>query len=314
MRFVARLLIRDFRWAIAVSAITLICSAFVSLLGVISAASMSFITLRSGAKAGLRLFAFSTLVVFLFFLPLGGVNLRLLYICGELWVPALIMGYVLRGSERQADALIVVAIIVGLYAGTFRFMVGDVQQFWYSQFLLIWDSQLLPFLTQLQLLPFLTELYGSQEAGHDSIIRGLANQMHHVSMFMMFAFYSAVILLSRWWQSELFNLGGFGDEFKQIRMPRLCIYVAALVGLLVFLQTVMGSQSGMAIDVFVIFSLLFAFQGLSVVHFRARAIGLARGWMIAFYSLGFFFPKLSGLILATTGVADAFADFRRAKD
>jgi len=30
--------------------------------------------------------------------------------------------------------------------------------------------------------------------------------------------------------------------------------------------------------------------------------------------LGFFFPKLSGLILATTGVADAFADFRRAKD
>ena len=97
-------------------------------------------------------------------------------------------------------------------------------------------------------------------------------------------------------------------------MPRIAIYIVALIGVLVVSQALIGSQSGLVMDVFIIFTLLFAFQGLSVVHFRARSIGLARGWMIAFYSLVLLLPQLSGLILATTGVADSFADFRRAKD
>jgi hypothetical protein len=177
-------------------------------------------------------------------------------------------------------------------------MVGDTQQFWYTQ-----------------ISPILTQLYDNQEIGiQDSTIQSIANQMHHVSVAMLFAFYSAIILLARWWQSELFNLGGFGDEFKQIKMPRIAVYIVALIGVLVVSQALIGSQSGLVMDIFIIFTLLFAFQGLSVVHFRARSIGLARGWMIAFYSLVLLLPQLSGLILATTGVADGFADFRRAKD
>ena len=301
MRFVARLLMRDFRWAIAVTAITLICSIFLSILGVISAASVSFVTLREGGRVGFRLIAFSTLVVVLLdlvVLQLVDGHLDFLYLCGVLWFPALILGYVLRRSESQASALVVVAIIVGTYAGVFRFIVGDTQQFWYTQ-----------------ISPILTQLYDNQEIGiQDSTIQSIANQMHHVSVAMLFAFYSATILLARWWQSELFNFGGFGDEFKKIKMPRITVYIVALIGVLVVSQALIGSQSGLVMDIFIIFTLLFAFQGLSVVHFRARSIGLARGWMIAFYSLVLLLPQLSGLILATTGVADGFADFRRAKD
>ena len=301
MRFVARLLMRDFRWAIAVTGGTLICSIFLSILGVISAASVSFVTLREGARVGFRLIAFSTLVVVLLdllVLQLVDGHLDFLYVCAVLWFPALILGYVLRRSESQASALVVVAIIVGTYAGVFRFTVGDTQQFWYTQ-----------------ISPILTQLYDNQEIGiQDSTIQSIANQMHHVSVAMLFAFYSATILLARWWQSELFNFGGFGDEFKKIKMPRITVYIVALIGVLVVSQALIGSQSGLVMDIFIIFTLLFAFQGLSVVHFRARSIGLARGWMIAFYSLVLLLPQLSGLILATTGVADGFADFRRAKD
>jgi hypothetical protein len=301
VRFVARLLMRDFRWAIAVTGVTLICSIFLSILGVISAASVSFVTLREGGRVGFRLIAFSTLAVVLLdllVLQLGDRHLDFLYLCAVLWFPALILGYVLRRSESQASALVVVAIIVGTYAGVFRFMVGDTQQFWYTQ-----------------ISPILTQLYDNQEIGiQDSTIQSIANQMHHVSVAMLFAFYSATILLARWWQSELFNFGGFGDEFKKIEMPRITVYIVALIGVLVVSQALIGSQSGLVMDIFIIFTLLFAFQGLSVVHFRARSIGLARGWMIAFYSLVLLLPQLSGLILATTGVADGFADFRRAKD
>ena len=301
MRFVARLLMRDFRWAIAVTGATLICSIFFSILGVISAASVSFVTLREGGRVGFRLIAFSTLVVVLLdlvVLQLVDGQLDFLYLCGVLWFPALILGYVLRRSESQASALVVVAIIVGTYAGVFRFIVGDTQQFWYTQ-----------------ISPILTQLYDNQEIGiQDSTIQSIANQMHHVSVAMLFAFYSATILLARWWQSELFNFGGFGDEFKKIKMPRITVYIVALIGVLVVSQALIGAQSGLVMDIFIIFTLLFAFQGLSVVHFRARSIGLARGWMIAFYSLVLLLPQLSGLILATTGVADGFADFRRAKD
>ena len=225
-------------------------------------------------------------------------HLDFLYLCSVQWFPGLILGYVLRRSESQASALVVVAIIVGTYAGVFRFIVGDTQQFWYTQ-----------------ISPILTQLYDNQEIGiQDSTIQSIANQMHHVSVAMLFAFYSATILLARWWQSELFNFGGFGDEFKKIKMPRITVYIVALIGVLVVSQALIGAQSGLVMDIFIIFTLLFAFQGLSVVHFRARSIGLARGWMIAFYSLVLLLPQLSGLILATTGVADGFADFRRAKD
>ncbi len=301
MRFVARLLMRDFRWAIAVTGVTLICSIFLSILGVISAASVSFVTLREGGRVGFRLIAFSTLVVVLLdllVLQFVDGHLDFLYLCAVLWFPALVLGYVLRRSESQASALVIVAIIVGTYAGVFRFIVGDTQQFWYTQ-----------------ISPILTQLYDNQEIGiQDSTIQSIANQMHHVSVAMLFAFYSATILLARWWQSELFNFGGFGDEFKKIKMPRITLYIVSLIGVLVVSQALIGSQSGLVMDVFIIFTLLFAFQGLSVVHFRARSIGLARGWMIAFYSLVLLLPQLSGLILATTGVADGFADFRRAKD
>ena len=221
MRFVARLLMRDFRWAIAVTAVTLICSIFLSILGVISAASVSFVTLREGGRVGFRLIAFSTLVVVLLdllVLQLVDGHLDFLYLCAVLWFPALILGYVLRRSESQASALVVVAIIVGTYAGVFRFMVGDTQQFWYTQ-----------------ISPILTQLYDNQEIGiQDSTIQSIANQMHHVSVAMLFAFYSATILLARWWQSELFNFGGFGDEFKKIKMPRITVYIVALIGVLVF--------------------------------------------------------------------------------
>jgi len=292
---------RDFRWAIAVTGVTLICSIFLSILGVISAASVSFVTLREGGRVGFRLIAFSTLVVVLLdllVLQFVDGHLDFLYLCAVLWFPALVLGYVLRRSESQASALVIVAIIVGTYAGVFRFIVGDTQQFWYTQ-----------------ISPILTQLYDNQEIGiQDSTIQSIANQMHHVSVAMLFAFYSATILLARWWQSELFNFGGFGDEFKKIKMPRITLYIVSLIGVLVVSQALIGSQSGLVMDVFIIFTLLFAFQGLSVVHFRARSIGLARGWMIAFYSLVLLLPQLSGLILATTGVADGFADFRRAKD
>ncbi len=63
-------------------------------------------------------------------------------------------------------------------------------------------------------------------------------------------------------------------------------------------------------DVFVIAVVLFAFQGLAVVHHRARSIKLARGWLVGLYFLLAFMPQLVGPLLATAGVADSVADFR----
>ncbi|MEQ8659869.1 MAG: hypothetical protein RLW62_03550, partial [Gammaproteobacteria bacterium] len=72
-----------------------------------------------------------------------------------------------------------------------------------------------------------------------------------------------------------------------------------------------GDAMALAGDAFIVVVVLFAFQGLAVLHARARTISLASGWLTGLYVLLMLTPQVVGPILATTGVADSVADFRR---
>ena len=115
----------------------------------------------------------------------------------------------------------------------------------------------------------------------------------------------------RWWQSVLFNPEGFGAEFRQLNFPRSVFGILLAVGLAFFVTRSAGDGGSFVSDALVILVVLFAFQGLAVIHFRARVVKIANGWLVAMYALLMLMPQVVGPLLASAGVADTLGDFRR---
>ena len=98
---------------------------------------------------------------------------------------------------------------------------------------------------------------------------------------------------------------------RQTTEPRWLMPVALIAALLSVIQSTTTLNFKVADDAFVIVVVLFAFQGLAVIHARLRSRGLGGGWLVGLYTSLVFVPQLVGPVLATTGVADGVADFRR---
>ena len=298
MRAVARFAMRGHWHAVALTVLGLICSTVISIFGVISGSIVALVTMRIGCLAGLKL-AFTSVIFFsLFqFFMTGHAPLTALYISIIVLALPILLGVALDGSSNQALPLLIVACGLILFSLVFRVLTGDADQFWYQQ--------ISPILNALQ------EANGSILS--EQAVVQMSSQMQHIFLVLIFLSYTAIIFLARWWQSELYNSGGFGFEFRAVRMPKGALYVVAIAGLMVALDTVSNFDVAFVTDCFIILVLLFSFQGLAVVHAKIYTNNLPVGWLIGLYLLLAIVPQLVGLVLATTGVADSLADFRRAK-
>ena len=298
MRAVARFAMRGHWYAVALTVLGLIFSTVISIFGVISGSIVSLVTMRIGWLAGLKL-AFTSVIFFsLFqFFMTGHAPLTALYISIIVLALPILLGVALDGSSNQALPLLIVACGLILFSLVFRVLTGDADQFWYQQ--------ISPILNALQ------EANGSILS--EQAVMQMSSQMQHIFLVLIFLSFTAIIFLARWWQAELYNPGGFGFEFRALRMPKVALYGVAMAGLMVTLNTVANFDVAFVTDCFIILVLLFSFQGLAVVHAKIYTNNLPVGWLIGLYLLLAIVPQLVGLVLATTGVADSLADFRRAK-
>jgi hypothetical protein len=298
MRAVARFAMRGHWYAVGLVVAGLIFSTVISIFGVISGSLVALVTMRISWLAGLRL---SVASAFFFcvleFLMSGQITYASLYISVVFLGLSICLGIVLDRSGRQSSPLLLLATLLILFSCFFRILTGDADQFWYHQ-----------------ITPILEVLQGENSAifSEQAIVQ-MSSQMQHVFLVMMFLTFVAIIFLSRWWQAELYNPGGFGFEFRAIKMPKVALYGVTIAGAAVTLNTILNSNMPIVTDCFIILVLLFAFQGLAVVHAKAYTTNLSNGWMISLYVSLVVVPQFVGLVLATTGVADSLADFRRAK-
>jgi hypothetical protein len=230
-------------------------------------------------------------------LALDGQALPMLVLSLVVWLPAWLMAINLARTRQQALPLLMVAMLVAAYAIAVRLAVGDMAAFW--------SQRLQP------LFDLVARDSGTQFSAEQIAL--VAGQVHTWSLVAMFSMLVATVLVARWWQAALFNPGGFGTEFRELCLPRVALFFAALVSAAVTLLALSGSELRLAGDAFVIVVILFAFQGLAVIHSRARLVALASGWMTGMYVLLVLTPQIVGPILAAAGVADSLADFRHLK-
>ncbi|WP_373084721.1 hypothetical protein [Zhongshania sp.] len=112
------------------------------------------------------------------------------------------------------------------------------------------------------------------------------------------------VMLARWWQSLLYNPGGFRQEMWQFRLPPTITVV--LVALMLLLSNVGGDYRFWG----VMCMLPIVISGIALVHGAVGRLGLGRAWLIVFYvALLLLGPLWAGLILLA--IVDSWIDIRR---
>jgi hypothetical protein len=112
------------------------------------------------------------------------------------------------------------------------------------------------------------------------------------------------LILGRYWQALLYNPGGFGREFRSIRLPR----VPALVLLVcMLLGPNFGPQMAMLTP---LCSVPLVFAGLALIHGLVAEKHLGRFWLVGLYVTLLLFMQLIYPLLVVLAIVDSLIDFR----
>ncbi|MGI9276836.1 MAG: hypothetical protein ACR2PT_18565 [Endozoicomonas sp.] len=113
------------------------------------------------------------------------------------------------------------------------------------------------------------------------------------------------LILARFWQALLYNPGGFGQEFRQVRLT-------PAVGMLLLGLTLMGTALSPVMTVLVpIASLPLFLAGLALFHGLVAVRKMGNFWLVGIYMLLIFVTQLAYPVIVLTACFDSLFDFRQ---
>ncbi|HEC55476.1 MAG TPA: hypothetical protein ENI30_10300 [Gammaproteobacteria bacterium] len=112
------------------------------------------------------------------------------------------------------------------------------------------------------------------------------------------------LILGRYWQALLYNPGGFGREFRSIRIP-------AGPAMLLLACMVVGPNFGPQMALLApICSVPLVFAGLALIHGLVARKRLAKFWLVGLYVTLLLFMQLIYPLLVVLAIVDGLIDFR----
>ncbi|BCU06748.1 hypothetical protein [Allochromatium tepidum] len=290
MKPLANFVMRGYSPATLVVTVAGLLSLPIPFVGVISSAAVGLVTLRQGARPGAMLLGTSTLASGLIAWPALGNPWVGLGILAVLWVPIWGLAVILRAT-RSLDLTVRLAALGGLVmVVVVHLAVGDPALYW---------RELIEPLHQSLLKDGLIQAETSQV-----LFDRLARRMTGAFAAALVLQYLVSLFVARAWQAQLYNPGGFGAEFKALR-------VGSPVGWLFVLFLAWGLLAqGPAMDLVPVLGLLLLLQGLAVVHRLRELRNANQGWLVALYGLLVFFMPQMALLLIGLGLIDLWADIR----
>lgn len=268
--------------------------AVLPLTGIVAAAILALVVLRHGVAEGLTVAAIAGAGMAALHAALGGSLLAVGSVVLITWIPVLVMAAVLRLSSSQARVLALAGIfgcgaVVGIFAAA-----GDPAAVWEQ----IIREQLLPLMDQAgvsydreRLLPALPAMA--------ALMTGLAAAFWAVGHFL-------TVALARWAQAALVNPGGFRTEFHALRLG----LPAVAVGGVVFIASALTDQP-LAVNLALVLVIVFAVQGVAVMHGVVAGAGLHWAWLVPPYVFATVLPPHMLAMFAVMGFVDYWVDFRR---
>lgn len=112
------------------------------------------------------------------------------------------------------------------------------------------------------------------------------------------------LIVGRYWQALLYNPGGFGREFRAVRIP-LGPAMLLLAGMVVTPN--LGVQMSMLVP---LCSVPLVFAGLALIHGLVAQKRLAKFWLVGLYVTLLLFMQLIYPLLVVLAIVDSLIDFR----
>lgn len=112
------------------------------------------------------------------------------------------------------------------------------------------------------------------------------------------------LMLGRYWQAALYNPGGFGLEFRALRLSPV-VAIVLLVGML--LGPSLGAQMAMLAP---LCSVPLVFAGVALVHGLVKQGRMSRFWLVGLYVTLVLFMQLLYPLLVVLAIVDSLFDFR----
>ena len=263
-------------------------------LSVISSAVVALVTLREGRNTGLQVIGLSFLATAILSAiaigtPVPAIGLALL-----LWFPMWVLGQMLRVSCSLA-LVVQSALVFGLLTiAYFYLQSSDPIADWQEIFAALSEN--------------FTEAGLYSKIDSQQLVHELARWMTGFFAAGYFLQLVVSLLLSRWWQAQLYNPGGFQQEFHQLRFSRLLAYLGAGLGVLSLLEL----QAGGDLLRYLMILLMAAYfiQGLAVVHGTTKILGLKKFWLTGAYIMLVITGPQMAILISMLGLADIWMNFR----
>lgn len=272
---------------------------------ILANASVVLHTLCKGLRSSLLMVLAATLFLFLWFVVLHqwtGADksfaenyLNAMLFIFLLWLPFLLLAWVLRITRSMSLVFHIMAVsgVVGVLIITW--LIEDPAAFW--------DAIFAPMLRD-EFMQAIRDDAVMQQSYQEALGKVTS---YLTASALLFALSS--MLLGRWWQSLLYNLGGFRKEFLGLQLGRL--YAVTVIVLLLLAHTF---EWPLAQDFYIVLMTPLMFQGIATVHFFLAVARRPDVWLrvfyIAFVLAVLMFPILTFILLALLAVAEALFNWR----
>jgi hypothetical protein len=259
---------------------------------VFSNAAIALITLRKGWQQGIIYTLLATFTLILVSITLHKSASGGLIAGATTWLPMVLIASALAMTKSWSKTLLLILILSAVGVVLFHIVQPDATAYWK------------PVLEQMK--PLLQQAYQLSDGAIDEKINTVASWMTGTFAAALAIIAIISLIIARNWQAMLYNPGGFGEEFRQIRIGK-----QAAIALVVGIVIAMLSGNQLIIELIMIGLAIFMFQGLSLAHALVKQRGMSSGWLIGLYVLMFMLLIQMIVLLAAFAIIDNFVDFRK---
>jgi hypothetical protein len=291
--FGSYILLGRFQAVIAISLLTVVSLIIPPLSYLLSGVPAGLLVLRKGPAYAMQILLICCLLVVLLF-ALAGTNPQVaIGFALGIWAPVYFCCSVLRQTQSQGWLVFAAGTIATAYVLIVHWYIADVPAWWLQWMELLIDNAF-------------------PDGGGEQYQKVLAQAAPAMNAVMAGGIATSLIVttfISRWWQSVLFNPGGFRTEFYALKVPSAVIILSLTGIILLFIS---GEPQGSAgLDILVVVIFLYLFQGLASVHRIVAEKSMPLVWLVLMYILLIFMPQAI-LFVACLGLVDSWMN--RSKD
>lgn len=265
--------------------------------GFVAAGVVGLVTLKYGAADGALILASSVaLSSGVMLLVFQSADPALLFAL-SMGLPVLILAVVLRYTVDQGAALAAAGVLGGLVITAVHLLTADPVAWWRGV-----------------LEKFLVERLQRGGSPDPAAVESLSRIAEKLAPLMTGAPAGVAIgallllFLARWSHAVLDNPGGFGKEFRALRLDHRVAYATIAITLAALLFA--RAAGGLMPELFHLVVALYVVQGVAVVHALVTHRQASNTWLVLMYLLLVLVPPLAMIVLSAAGFSDTWIDYR----